>query len=159
MNSDAGIAAHLSIRPKVNGPQNFTGFFWVLWAVSINHLSSHTSYQPCVKVLSTWVKLRYSSEIKLIYTNCCTSYIHNLLQYLLSQVHSEYIWIKHSHAPLSLLLPKCQPVFIKSSYFCCSVSLLDSLCYFWRPTGKLAGTKQEFAINAVLAFGLCGFNT
>jgi len=27
MNSDASIAAHLSIGPKINGQQNLTGFF------------------------------------------------------------------------------------------------------------------------------------
>jgi len=28
---------------------------------------------------------------------------------------------------------------------------LDSPRYFWRPTGRLAGTKRELATNAVLA--------
>jgi len=31
--------------------------------------------------------------------------------------------------------------------------------YFWRPTGRLAGTKREFATNAVLTAGLSGFNS
>jgi len=35
---------------------------------------------------------------------------------------------------------------------------LDSLCYVWRPTGRLAGTKRELAANAMLAPGLSGFN-
>jgi len=39
------------------------------------------------------------------------------------------------------------PVFTKSSYFCCYVSL-DSLRNFWRPAGRVVGTKQEFATNA-----------
>jgi len=34
---------------------------------------------------------------------------------------------------------------------------LDSLRYFKRPTGSLAGTKREFLRNAVLAPGLYGF--
>jgi len=34
---------------------------------------------------------------------------------------------------------------------------LDSLRYFWQPTGRLVGTKREFATNAVLAAGLSGF--
>ena len=33
----------------------------------------------------------------------------------------------------------------------------DSLRYFWRPTGRLAGTKREFGKNAVLSPGLSGF--
>jgi len=33
----------------------------------------------------------------------------------------------------------------------------DSLRYFWRPTGGLAGTKRELVRNAVLAPGLSGF--
>jgi len=35
---------------------------------------------------------------------------------------------------------------------CCYV--LDSQCYFRQPTGRVTGTKQEFATNAVLAAGL-----
>jgi len=50
----------------------------------------------------------------------------------------------------------CQAVFKKSSYFCCYVSL-DSVNYFWRTTGRLAGTKQELAASAVLAPGLFRF--
>jgi len=34
---------------------------------------------------------------------------------------------------------------------------LDPLRYFWRPTGRLTGTKRELATNAVLAPGLFGF--
>ena len=41
------------------------------------------------------------------------------------------------------------PFLRKALFFCC-----DSLRYFWRPTGKLAGTRWEFATNAVLAAGL-----
>jgi len=33
-----------------------------------------------------------------------------------------------------------------------------SLRYFWRLTGRLAGTRREFDANAVLAAGLFGFN-
>jgi len=32
------------------------------------------------------------------------------------------------------------------------------LRYFWRPTRRVAGKKQEFETNAVLAAGLSGFN-
>jgi len=41
----------------------------------------------------------------------------------------------------------------KALIFCCYVSL-DSL--LWWPTGRLAGTKREFATNAVFAAGLSG---
>jgi len=51
----------------------------------------------------------------------------------------------------------CQHVFKTSSYFYCYTSL-ESLRYFWRPTGRLAGTKREIGTNAVLALGLSGFN-
>jgi len=51
----------------------------------------------------------------------------------------------------------CQLVFKKSCYFCCYVSL-DSLRYYWRLTGRVAGTKREVATNVVLASGLPGFN-
>jgi len=34
---------------------------------------------------------------------------------------------------------------------------LDSLSYFWWPTGRLAGTTGELAGNTVLAPGLSGF--
>jgi len=59
--------------------------------------------------------------------------------------------IKHRDEPLYLLLPKSQPVFKKISYFCCYVSLLDSLRYFWCSTVRLVGTKQEYDANAMLA--------
>jgi len=44
---------------------------------SVDDLCSHASYQRCGKVLSTWVKLSYSSEQMLIYINYCTAYIHS----------------------------------------------------------------------------------
>jgi len=34
---------------------------------------------------------------------------------------------------------------------------LDSICYFWRSTGGLAGTKRALATDVVLAPGLSGF--
>jgi len=34
---------------------------------------------------------------------------------------------------------------------------LDSVCYFWRSTGRLVGTKREFATNEVVTAGLSGF--
>jgi len=114
MNSDVNIAAHQSIGPKVSGQLNFTDFVKFFF-ISIRHLCSHVSYQRCGNMLSTWVKLHYSSEQKLIYINYCTNYLHILFQHLHSEAHSQYIQIKHRDIPLYLLLPKCQIVFKKSS--------------------------------------------
>jgi len=38
------------------------------------------------------------------------------------------------------------------------LTTLDSLHYFWRPTGGLAGTNGESATHSVLAHGLSVFN-
>jgi len=37
MNSDANIAAQLSIRPKVNGQQNLTGFLKLFYQYLVDH--------------------------------------------------------------------------------------------------------------------------
>ena len=65
------MAAHLSVGPKFNGHQNLTHHWFLLsfLPVSVDDLRSHARYQLCGKVLSTYVKLHYSSEKKLIYTN------------------------------------------------------------------------------------------
>ena len=83
MNSDANIAAHLSIKRKVNGQQSLTGFAEFFYQYLVDH-GWHASYQCCGKVLSTWIKVLYSSENKvfLLYINYCTNYIHGLLQHL-----------------------------------------------------------------------------
>jgi len=39
----------------------------------------------------------------------------------------------------------------RASIFFLRLAKLDSLHYFWRPTGKLAGTKRELPRNALLA--------
>ena len=65
---------------------------------------------------------------------------------------------QHLHSQWKHYLFSCRSVnsFLREAV-CCYVSL-DSLRYFRRPTGRLAGTKREFATNAVLAAGLSGFN-
>jgi len=49
MNSDANIAARLSVGLKVNGQQNFTGFVEFFLPVSLYH-GRHASNQYCRKV-------------------------------------------------------------------------------------------------------------
>jgi len=75
MNSDASIAAHLSIGTKVNGQQNFTVFIENFLPVSVDDLCLHACYEHCGNVLSTWVKLPYSSAKILIDINYCTTVI------------------------------------------------------------------------------------
>jgi len=61
MNSDANIAAHLAIGPNDNGQQNLTGFAEFFYQYLVDH-SWHASYQCCGKVLSTLIKVPYSSK-------------------------------------------------------------------------------------------------
>jgi len=44
----------------------------------------------------------------------------------------------------AILLPKCEPVFKKSSYFCCCVSL-DSLHYFLAVSRKSSWNKARIS--------------
>jgi len=50
MNSDANIAAQLSIRPKVNGQLNLAGYVEYFYQYLVDY-SWHTIYQCCGKVL------------------------------------------------------------------------------------------------------------
>jgi len=52
INSDANIAAHLSIRPLVNGQQNLTGFVEIFYQYLVDH-GWHARYQCCGEVLLT----------------------------------------------------------------------------------------------------------
>jgi len=61
MNSDANVAAHLSIRPKVNGQLNLAGFMEFFNQYPV-HCGWHANYQCCGKVLSTWIEVLYASE-------------------------------------------------------------------------------------------------
>jgi len=66
MNSDANIAAYLSIRPKVNGQLSLTGFIDFFYQYLID-CGWHANYQGCGKILWTWIKVLYSSEKKFVY--------------------------------------------------------------------------------------------
>jgi len=44
--------------------------------------------------------------------------------------------------PLSVLLLNCEPIFKKSSYLGCYVSL-NTLRYFWWPTGRLLEPSEN----------------
>jgi len=64
MNSDTDIHAHLSIGlTKVNGHQNPTGLVEFFFQYLVDR-SWHARYQCCGKVLSTWIKVPYSSYKK-----------------------------------------------------------------------------------------------
>jgi len=49
MDSDANIAVHLSLGPKVNGQQNLTGFAEFFYQFLVNH-SWHASYISVVEM-------------------------------------------------------------------------------------------------------------
>jgi len=51
----------MPIGPKVSGQLNVTGFVEFFLPVSVDDLCWLASYQRCENVLSTWVKLSYSS--------------------------------------------------------------------------------------------------
>ena len=146
MNTDSTIAAYLSIGLKFNGQKNLTSFIWVFLPLFVVDLCWHDNYQRCGKVLSTWIKLPYSSEksefiyitVLVIYIVYSSTYIH---RFTLNTVYIN----KANTVPLCLLLMKCWPVFKLSFYLCCYLSL-DSLRYSWWPTGRLAG--KIFSLQA-----------
>jgi len=73
----------------------------------------------------------------IIYAAYFSTYIH---RFTLNIYFILNIYKQNQHPPrnvsLSLLLPKFQFIFKKSSYFCCYVSV-DTLIYFGQPTGRL----------------------
>jgi len=79
MNSDTNIAAHLSIGPKVDNYQNFTGFlefFFSFWYITVGMLKTVVYFRLGLKYLITLKK------VKLLYINYCNNCIHSLLQHL-----------------------------------------------------------------------------
>jgi len=75
MKSDANIAAHLSIGPKLSGHQHlrFRCFFTSIWWITVDML--------VISVVERYFRLGWKylfplKKVNLLYINYCTNYIH-----------------------------------------------------------------------------------